>query len=58
MPSTDHLEYLPHKGWLSRQPAAAENDIAEWPEWMRKESGRMEKNELTLAEMRERISNA
>ena len=55
MSSTDHPEYLPQKGWLSRQLAAVQQDVAEWPEWMRRESGRMEKTDMTLAEMRERL---
>ena len=58
MSSTDHPEYLPQKGWLSRQLAAVQQDVAEWPEWMRRESGRMEKTDMTLAEMRERLEKA
>ena len=33
-------EYRPEKGWLSRQLAAVEWDVAEWPEWMKQESGK------------------
>ena len=51
-------EYRPEKGWLSRQLAAVEWDVAEWPEWMKQESGRMEKTDMTLAEMRERLEKA
>ena len=51
-------EYRPEKGWLSRQLAAVQQDVAEWPEWMRRESGRMEKTDMTLAEMRERLEKA
>ena len=58
MSSTDHPEYLPQKGWLFRQLAAVQQDVAEWPEWMRRESGRMEKTDMTLAEMRERLEKA
>lgn len=45
-------EYSPEKGWLTRQFENAKRDVAEWPEWMRKESGRM-KTDMTTAEMRD-----
>jgi len=46
-------EYSPEKGWLTRQFENVKRDVAEWPEWMRRESGRM-KTDLTTAEMREK----
>jgi len=47
-------EYSPEKGWLTRQFENVKRDVAEWPEWMRRESGRM-KTDLTTAEMRARL---